>query len=179
MLGSELGHRLIADQGFQGDFGLELGGKATSFSHVSIPSVKRLDPPNVTVRIPGSTSGYVTDVCVPVSRLADCILRAKRDLSGSELIAPVFGHVGDGNFHVVYLVDPHRPEELEEARRLGDRLVSHALELGGTCSGEHGIGLGKLDALEREFGEGVGLMRDIKRALDPDNIMNPGKVVRL
>ncbi|MCY3761461.1 MAG: FAD-binding oxidoreductase, partial [Gemmatimonadetes bacterium] len=127
---------------------------------------------------PGSV-GYVTDVCVPVSRLADCILRARRDLSGSELIAPVFGHVGDGNFHVVYLVDPKHPEELEEARRLGDRLIAHALDLGGTCSGEHGIGIGKLDALEREFGEGVGLMRDIKRALDPDNIMNPGKVVRL
>ena len=127
---------------------------------------------------PGSV-GYVTDVCVPVSRLADCILRAKRDLAGSELIAPVFGHVGDGNFHVVYLVDPRRPEELREARGLGDRLVAHALELGGTCSGEHGIGIGKLDALEREFGDGVELMRDIKRALDPDNIMNPGKVVRL
>ena len=127
---------------------------------------------------PGSV-GYVTDVCVPVSRLADCILRAKQDLAGSELIAPVFGHVGDGNFHVVYLLDPQRPEELEEARRLGDRLIAHALELGGTCSGEHGIGIGKLDALEREFGEGVELMRDIKRALDPDNIMNPGKVVRL
>ena len=127
---------------------------------------------------PGSV-GYVTDVCVPISRLADCILRAKGDADDSVFIAPVFGHVGDGNFHVVYLIDPDSPQELREARQLGDRLVAHALSVGGTCSGEHGIGLGKLDALEREYAEGVTVMRDIKRALDPHNIMNPGKVLRV
>lgn len=127
---------------------------------------------------PGSV-GYVTDVCVPISQLADCIVRAKSDLSTSSLVAPIFGHIGDGNFHVVYLIDPQKPQELVEARKLGDRLVEHALALGGTCTGEHGIGLGKLDALESECGEGISVMRAIKRAIDPHNIMNPGKVLRL
>ena len=127
---------------------------------------------------PGSV-GYVTDVCVPVSRLADCILKTKEELRASELIAPLFGHVGDGNFHVVFLIDPNRPEELVEAREFGERIVDLALEMGGTCTGEHGIGMGKLAALEDEHGEGVKVMRKIKKALDPHNIMNPGKVVKI
>ena len=127
---------------------------------------------------PGSV-GYVTDVCVPVSRLADCILKTKEELKASELIAPLFGHVGDGNFHVVFLIDPNRPEELAEAREFGERIVDLALEMGGTCTGEHGIGMGKLAALEDEHGEGVNVMRAIKKALDPHNIMNPGKVVKI
>ncbi len=125
---------------------------------------------------PGSV-GYVTDVCVPVSRLADCILRTKEELKSTDLIAPLFGHVGDGNFHVVFLIDPNRPEELAEARQFGERIVNLALEMGGTCTGEHGIGMGKLAALEHEHGEGVEVMRAIKVALDPYDIMNPGKVV--
>ncbi len=127
---------------------------------------------------PGSV-GYVTDVCVPVSRLADCILRTKDELKASRLIAPLFGHVGDGNFHVVFLIDPNCTDELAEARQFGERIVDLALEMGGTCTGEHGIGMGKLAALEHEHGEGVKVMRAIKKALDPDNIMNPGKVVRV
>ena len=127
---------------------------------------------------PGSV-GYVTDVCVPVSRLADCILKTKEELKASTLIAPLFGHVGDGNFHVVFLIDPNRPEELAEAREFGERIVEFALEMGGTCTGEHGIGLGKLAALEQEHGEGVRVMQAIKKALDPLNIMNPGKVVKV
>lgn len=127
---------------------------------------------------PGSV-GYVTDVCVPVSRLADCILRTKEELKASALIAPLFGHVGDGNFHVVFLIDPDRPEELAEAREFGERIVEFALKMGGTCTGEHGIGMGKLAALEQEHGEGVKVMRSIKKALDPLNIMNPGKVVEI
>lgn len=126
---------------------------------------------------PGSV-GYVTDVCVPVSRLAECILRTREELEASSLIAPLFGHVGDGNFHVVFLIDPDRPDELAEARQFGERIVEFALEMGGTCTGEHGIGMGKLAALEQEHGNGVPVMRAIKKALDPLGIMNPGKVVK-
>jgi D-lactate dehydrogenase (cytochrome) len=122
-------------------------------------------------------AGYVTDVCVPVSRLATCIERARGELAHSDLIAPIFGHVGDGNFHVVMLFDPDNEAELEEARRIGERIIDHALALGGTCTGEHGIGVGKIDALRREFGQAVDVMADIKAALDPHGILNPGKVL--
>lgn len=127
---------------------------------------------------PGSV-GYVTDVCVPISRLADCILKTKLEIQASGLIAPLLGHVGDGNFHVVFPLDPNRPEELKEAQRLSQLFVQYALQMGGTCTGEHGIGLGKIDALKLEHGPGVDVMRAIKKALDPQNIMNPGKVVPL
>ena len=120
---------------------------------------------------------YVTDVCVPISRLADCILKTKADLDQSDLIAPLFGHVGDGNFHVVLPLDPNRKEELEEAKDLSDRMVGYALEMGGTCTGEHGIGMGKKEALRQEHGAAVDAMVAIKGALDPKGIMNPGKVV--
>jgi len=127
---------------------------------------------------PGS-KGLVTDVCVPVSRLAECITETKEDIAASSLIAPIAGHVGDGNFHVAYLVDPENDDEIAEAMRLHDRLVTRALAMDGTCTGEHGIGYGKIDFLNAELGEGVSVMRSIKQALDPDNIMNPGKVVRV
>ena len=127
---------------------------------------------------PGS-SGYVTDVCVPISRLAEAIRWTKTQLASSTLIAPLFGHVGDGNFHVVFLIDPANPDELAEVKTFGERLVEKALELDGTCTGEHGIGIGKLDALERECGEAVQVMRAIKQALDPHNILNPGKVLKM
>ena len=126
---------------------------------------------------PGSV-GYVTDVCVPVSSLAECIERTRREVAACGLTAPLFGHVGDGNFHLVVLIDPGDPRELDEARGLGERVVDHALALGGTCSGEHGIGLGKVDALERECGDAVEVMAAIKSALDPEGILNPGKVLR-
>ncbi len=87
------------------------------------------------------------------------------------------GHAGDGNFHLVYLLDPDNPSELEQARELNDRMVARALAMGGTCTGEHGVGYGKMKFLEAEHGEGLSVMRDIKRALDPGNRMNPGKVV--
>ncbi len=125
---------------------------------------------------PGAV-GYVTDVCVPISRLAAAIVRTRKALEETSLPAPLYGHVGDGNFHVVLLIDPESPPELREARDLGRRIVDIALELGGTCSGEHGIGLGKIDALAREHGEGTAVMKAIKNALDPHNIMNPGKVL--
>ena len=122
-------------------------------------------------------AGYITDVCVPVSQLATCIERARAELAGSDLIAPVFGHVGDGNFHVVILFDPDSDTQLQEARRLGELIIDHALALGGTCTGEHGIGVGKIDALRRESGDAVDVMADIKTALDPHGILNPGKVL--
>ena len=122
---------------------------------------------------------WPTDVCVPISRLAECIVETKKDLAGSKLIAPLAGHVGDGNFHLVFLLDPDDPAELEEATRLNDRLVHRALALGGTCTGEHGVGLGKMNFLQAEHGEALSVMRQLKRALDPQNIMNPGKIFSL
>ncbi len=127
---------------------------------------------------PGA-KGWATDVCVPISRLAECIMETKKDLEGTDLITPLVGHVGDGNFHLVFLVDPDKPEEIDEANRLNDRLVHRALAMEGTCTGEHGVGYGKLDFLVAEHGEAVSVMRMIKKSLDPDNLMNPGKVIRV
>ncbi len=127
---------------------------------------------------PGAV-GYVTDVCVPISQLATSIQRTKDQLKATRLPAPLFGHVGDGNFHVVFVIDPESDKELCEVQRLNERIVAAAIELGGTCSGEHGIGLGKIDALKQEHGEAVTVMAAIKRALDPHDIMNPGKVLKL
>ncbi len=123
--------------------------------------------------------GITTDVCVPISRLADCIVATEEDLRSSFLPAPILGHVGDGNFHCAILADPTKPEELEEAERLNRRIVERALALDGTCTGEHGVGLHKMDFLVQEHGaDAVDLMARIKRAFDPLNILNPGKIVR-
>ncbi len=119
---------------------------------------------------------WATDVCVPISRLADCILETKADLAQSFLIAPLVGHVGDGNFHLAFVIDRSNPKEIEEAERLNARLVQRALSMEGTCTGEHGIGTGKMKYLQAEHGEAVSVMRSIKKALDPDNLMNPGKI---
>jgi D-lactate dehydrogenase (cytochrome) len=122
--------------------------------------------------------GWPTDVCVPISRLADCILETRADLKTTRLLAPLVGHVGDGNFHLVYVLDRDDPDEVAEAARFNNRLVERALAMGGTCTGEHGIGYGKLDFLEREHGpEAVAVMRAIKQALDPKGLLNPGKVL--
>jgi D-lactate dehydrogenase (cytochrome) len=121
--------------------------------------------------------GFTTDACVPVSRLAECIAETKRDLDESGLVAPIVGHVGDGNFHLAILVDPGDPEELERAKALNDRLVRRAIAMDGTCSGEHGVGYGKAAFLELELGaETVNMMRAVKHALDPDGLFNPGKL---
>jgi D-lactate dehydrogenase (cytochrome) len=126
---------------------------------------------------PGAKA-WTTDACVPISRLADCIVESKRDLDASPLTGTLVGHVGDGNFHMLYLVDPDRPEELAEAARLNHRLVERAIDMGGTCSGEHGVGVGKMRYLGREHGDGaLEAMRAIKMALDPRNLMNPGKIL--
>ncbi|MFP6671699.1 MAG: FAD-linked oxidase C-terminal domain-containing protein [Pirellulaceae bacterium] len=122
---------------------------------------------------------YVTDVCVPVSELATCISDTQRALESVTVPAPLFGHVGDGNFHVVLIVDPDSPEELATAQELNRWLIARALAAGGTCTGEHGIGLGKQSSLVDEFGPAVEMMQRIKRALDPHNLMNPGKVLQM
>jgi len=119
-----------------------------------------------------------TDVCVPISRLAECIAETKRDLSGSFLAAPMVGHVGDGNFHMLLLVDPNSPQDHAEAERLNERLVQRALSMGGTITGEHGVGLGKQKYMSAEHGESaLAVMRIIKQAIDPQNLMNPRKML--
>jgi D-lactate dehydrogenase (cytochrome) len=120
-----------------------------------------------------------TDVCVPISRLAECITETEKDIASASLPIPLFGHVGDGNFHLVILIDPGNDAEIAEAKALNVRLVRRALAMEGTCTGEHGIGIGKQSYLVEELGEAVDLMRDLKRTFDPDNLMNPGKVVSL
>ena len=126
---------------------------------------------------PGSRA-WTTDVCVPISRLAECIHETKADLADSPLVGPLVGHVGDGNFHLIMPVNPDAPDELAAAEHLTDRLVARALAMGGTCTGEHGVGIGKRRFLEAEHGrEAVDVMRAIKQALDPHNLMNPGKVL--
>jgi len=128
---------------------------------------------------PGSRS-FTTDVCVPISRLAECITETIRDTSTSPLPAPILGHVGDGNFHCAILADPGRPEEIEEAERLNRRIVARALAMDGTCTGEHGVGMHKMDFLRDEHGDdALELMARIKRSFDPLNILNPGKIVRV
>ena len=119
-----------------------------------------------------------TDVCVPISRLADCVEETVRDIAASGLMAPIVGHVGDGNFHCLPLVRPDDPAEVAACKGFIDRLVARALAMGGTSTGEHGIGQGKTGYLEAEHGAAaVEAMRAVKRALDPKNIMNPGKIV--
>lgn len=123
--------------------------------------------------------GWPTDVCVPISRLAECIIETKKDLEAASIPGPILGHVGDGNFHVVFVIDPNKPEEAAEAEALNRRMVQRALDMDGTCTGEHGIGLGKQDWLVAELGEAVDIMRTIKRAMDPQNLFNPGKIFSL
>ncbi|WP_157015801.1 FAD-binding oxidoreductase [Mesorhizobium xinjiangense] len=120
-----------------------------------------------------------TDVCVPISRLAECIEETEIDIAETDLIAPIVGHVGDGNFHVMILVDPDDAEEIARAEGFVSRLNERALSMEGTCTGEHGIGQGKVKYLELEHGAGIDTMKAIKRAIDPLNIMNPGKLFAL
>ncbi|MDH3223237.1 MAG: FAD-binding protein [Gemmatimonadota bacterium] len=122
--------------------------------------------------------GLTTDVCVPISRLAQCIEETQQDLAGASIPWGIVGHVGDGNFHVAFVIDPESRQELAEAEAFNERVVRRALAMEGTCTGEHGIGLGKIRFLEMEHGaSGVAAMQAVKRALDPEGIMNPGKVL--
>ena len=123
--------------------------------------------------------GIATDVCVPISKLAECILETRKDIDASGLCAPIVGHVGDGNFHIVFVVDPDNADEMKRAEAVNERMVMRAIALDGTCTGEHGVGYGKIDFLTAEHGEALVAMRAVKQALDPRNIMNPGKIVRV
>jgi D-lactate dehydrogenase (cytochrome) len=121
---------------------------------------------------------WITDVCVPISRLADCIEQTKTDLAKSPLPAPMVAHAGDGNFHLFILFDSKNPQEYLEAKKINTRLVQRAIAMEGTCTGEHGVGFGKRDYLVEELGtEAVDLMRTLKDALDPKGLFNPGKIL--
>ncbi|MCX2721900.1 FAD-binding oxidoreductase [Roseibium salinum] len=119
----------------------------------------------------------VTDVCVPISRLAECVTRTAEDIRAEGFLAPIVGHVGDGNFHVQILVDLSDAEAVRKTEAFVERLALRAIDMGGTCTGEHGVGQGKQKYLRREHGDALDVMRAIKQALDPDNIMNPGKIL--
>lgn len=138
--------------------------------HDAYPSALQLQP---------GSRAITTDVCVPISRLAECIRETRLDIDRASMPIVMLGHVGDGNFHLTILPHPDRPEEIEEAEALNHRLVRRALAMDGTCTGEHGIGQGKIQFLEEQNPAGVVLMRQIKQALDPDNLLNPGKVLRM
>lgn len=126
---------------------------------------------------PGSR-GVTTDVCVPISRLAEVVCGASADIAASGLIAPIVGHVGDGNFHTIILVDPDNAEEVEQAEALNRRIVERALAADGTCTGEHGVGLGKQHFMLAEHGEAaLDMMRALKAAFDPTGLFNPGKII--
>ena len=127
---------------------------------------------------PGA-KGMATDVCVPISKLAECILETRRDIDEQKLLSPIVGHVGDGNFHCCFIMDPDDPEEMARVNGVNKRMVMRALAMGGTCTGEHGVGIGKIEYLEAEHGEALSVMRSMKIALDPNNIMNPGKIINL
>jgi len=119
----------------------------------------------------------IADVCVPIASLVECVTQARRDIDAAGLIAPILGHVGDGNFHVLFLVDPNDPAEARRVDAVYGRMIDHALAVGGTCTGEHGIGSGKREKLIEECGaDAVDVMRSLKTALDPRGIMNPGKI---
>ncbi len=122
---------------------------------------------------------YATDACVPISNLVECIKYAETSIKDFALKAPIVGHVGDGNFHVTVLYDPNNPEDLKNIRKFSDNLVNKTLSLGGTSTGEHGIGLNKKKYLKKEHESSLFLMKNIKKALDPNNIMNPGKIFDL
>jgi D-lactate dehydrogenase (cytochrome) len=120
---------------------------------------------------------WTSDICVPISRLSECILETQDDLRQSKIVAPLVGHAGDGNFHLIFMVNPDDDAEMDAVKAANVRLVERALKFGGTCTGEHGVGIGKLKYLREEHGESLDVMRAIKRALDPHDIMNPGKLI--
>ncbi|MDN5788071.1 FAD-binding oxidoreductase [Pseudorhodobacter sp.] len=163
-LASEMG-----STGFEWAKATEDRAKLWKMRHDAYPAILALRP--------GATA-LVTDVCVPISRLAEAVEETRADIAESPLMGPILGHVGDGNFHAILLVDKDDPAEMAVARHLSNRMVERALHLGGTISGEHGIGCGKLRYMAAEHGAAWEVMAQIKRVLDPANLLNPGKMVR-
>jgi D-lactate dehydrogenase (cytochrome) len=126
--------------------------------------------------MPGKDA-FATDVCVPISRLSECVVKTQEDMAAHEIFGPIIGHVGDGNFHVQLFCDVADKAEVERCQAFCERLVARALAMEGTCTGEHGVGLGKLKFMAAEHGPGLAVMRAIKAALDPKGILNPGKIL--
>ncbi|WP_085899955.1 FAD-binding oxidoreductase [Kiloniella majae] len=138
----------------------------------------RHDAYYASINLRSDCEGWPTDVCVPVSKLSECILETRKLIDQAELVAPIIGHVGDGNFHVLFIVDPQNQNEMDSASRVNKAMVDMAIGFGGTCTGEHGVGMGKKKYLIKEHGDNaVAVMRKIKQALDPKGLLNPGKVV--
>ena len=164
-----------------GEIATELGGGPFQWTSVAEDRARlwkaRHDAYWASFTLRPGARGVSTDVCVPISKLADCISETEADIAASGLVAPIVGHVGDGNFHVMVLMDADDPGEIERTETFVSRLNMRAIAMGGTCTGEHGIGQGKRGFLELELGRGVAVMRLIKQALDPLNILNPGKVL--
>jgi D-lactate dehydrogenase (cytochrome) len=159
------------------------GGSAFSWSNLPEERTKlwraRHEAYYAAVNMRAGAIGWATDVCVPISRLAECIAETYVDLDAASVPATILGHVGDGNFHVIFSIDPDAPDEMTEVEAINARIVERALAMDGTCTGEHGIGIGKQEWLVAELGDAVEQMRMIKRALDPQNLLNPGKIFTL
>ncbi len=159
------------------------GGSAFSWSNLPEERTKlwraRHEAYYAAVNMRAGAIGWATDVCVPISRLAECIAETYVDLDAASVPATILGHVGDGNFHVIFSIDPDAPDEMAEVEAINARIVERALAMDGTCTGEHGIGIGKQEWLVAELGDAVEQMRMIKRALDPQNLLNPGKIFTL
>jgi D-lactate dehydrogenase (cytochrome) len=167
-----------------GEIAAEFGGSGFVWTTASEERTKlwqaRHDAFYAAIALRPGKKGWATDVCVPISRLAECIIETRADVDAHNLLAPIVGHVGDGNFHLSFIIDPDDPDEMARVHAVNDKMVARALSMGGTCTGEHGVGYGKIQFLEDEHGPGaLDVMRALKRSLDPDNIMNPGKIVRL
>ena len=179
--GSETGVREQAES--FGEIATEFGGGPFHWTNVAEERAKlwkaRHDSYWAGLALRPGCKALATDVCVPISRLADCINETEEDIVRSGLIAPIVGHVGDGNFHVMVLMEPDNASEIEATEAFVARLNMRAIAMDGTCTGEHGVGQGKIAFLPHELGAGVGIMRSIKQALDPLGIMNPGKVLPL
>jgi D-lactate dehydrogenase (cytochrome) len=159
------------------------GHGATSFQWTTSPEERarlweaRHNVLYATIASRPGCKAWTSDICVPIAHLAECIVATQADLRESQLVAPLVGHAGDGNFHLIFMLDPDDPDELARVAAANHRLVERALGYGGTCSGEHGVGMGKLKYVQREHGDALAVMRDVKRALDPRGLMNPGKLV--